>query len=351
LVDQVAEPADLLETALQRARGLGRQIAPWDQPAAVFDSSPFDFTRPDAYRKIAEAAGIGEDVLARYPAYEAIMDCVVGGWSKSMDDACSWEMDCFVHLIRDPVAGNMVRTLFINRQRAAKLVPAQLAARQTRVAVAGTNSEAIVRQLAAGKAQLVAPEHLAERDIAVLVGDVQVGQGIRVSWQTGEAGCAAIPPATVADAAVWLSGTTAHGCALEVVSGQPQSPGEDAGIVLGQWLRAMVLPTYGKTSFLGQLAAAQSQARHAQLPESKELLVVALAAAHAWGAGGIKDIELADVAAVIAGLHPAYTGGPFNYLRQCGLDGLRSGTAERDLALFRVPDCLPALIAHLSEGA
>ena len=37
-----------------------------------------------------------------------------------MTEASRREMDLFVELIRDPVAGNMVRTLFLNRQRAAK---------------------------------------------------------------------------------------------------------------------------------------------------------------------------------------------------------------------------------------
>ena len=55
------------------------------------------------------------------PAYTAIINCVVGGWNLPLTQACDREMDIFVELMRDPVAGNMVRTLFLNRQKASKL--------------------------------------------------------------------------------------------------------------------------------------------------------------------------------------------------------------------------------------
>src|SRR6267378_2460767 len=103
-----------------RARALVLQptCAPWDRPGTHFECDLFDFSAADAHARIAAEFDLGEALLRRYPAYRAIMECVVGGWDLPMDEACDWEMSCFVRLIRDPVAGNLVRTLFLDRQRA-----------------------------------------------------------------------------------------------------------------------------------------------------------------------------------------------------------------------------------------
>jgi len=65
-------------------------------------------------------------------------------------------------------------------------------------------------------------------------------------------------------------------------------------------------------------------------------------------------VDLADVAAVIGGLHPAYTGGPFNYLRQIGLaalsDRLAAASAEYRQR-FAVPEFQPALLERLLKRA
>lgn len=342
VVDQVVPAGELVDAAVKLALSLvGKMQAPWDKPGANFDSAPFNFDAPDAHQQIADAIGIDADTLKHYPAYKAIMDCVVGGWKKPMDDACHWEMDVFVNLIKDRVAGNMVRTLFINRQRAAKLAPATLDPRKARVAVIGENGEALAGKLAAGKAQIVAAEALTAEDIALLLPGAQSSNGIRVAWLSG----AELP--TGADAAVWLSDTTAQGAVLEVLSPQARSLAEDAGIAVGTWLRAMVLPTYGKTSLLARLKAARQQAQEAKLEASDELLAVALAAAVAWGEGGIVDVELADVAAVVAGLYPAYTGGPYNYLRQTGLAEVTARAAGLPTS-FEVPQCLSSLLEKIA---
>ncbi|MBS0368900.1 MAG: enoyl-CoA hydratase/isomerase family protein [Proteobacteria bacterium] len=348
VVDELAPPDELLDAALRLARSLDNRTAPWDKPGVSFPCAPFDFTQADAQQQIAEALGLGDELLARYPAYRTIMDCVIGGWNKPMDEACHWEMDNFVRLIQDPVAGNMVRTLFLNRQRAAKLAPVSLDPRTTRVAVIGDGAESVQAMLAAGKATLVAPAELGERDIAVLMPGAQSGQGIRVAW-LGEA-----KSFEGASAAVWLSEATAQGRALEVVVPHPDSLALDAGILLGRWLRATALPTSGKTSLLASLQASQAQARQVGCSEADELLAVALAAQKAWGEGGIDDVDLADVAAVIAGLHPAYSGGPFNYLRQLGLENLSSRVAAASAEyrqLFAVPEFLPALLDRMLKKA
>lgn len=350
VVDQIVPAAELIDAALRLARGMANRTAPWDKPGATFNSAPFDFTQADAQRQIAEALGLSDELLERYPAYRTIMDCVIGGWNKPMDEACHWEMDNFVRLIQDPVAGNMVRTLFLNRQRAAKLAPASLDPRTTRVAVIGDSAESVQSLLTAGKANLVAAAELTDRDIALLMPGACSDKGISVAWLGESETC----DDKSVRAAVWLSAVTAQGRALEVVVPRPDPLALDAGILLGRWLRATVLPTSGRASLLARLQASRVQAHRVGCSDADELLAVALSAQKAWGEGGIEDVDVADVAAVIAGLHPAYTGGPFNYLRQLGLENLSSRVAAASIEyrqLFAVPEFLPALLERLLKKA
>ncbi|MGQ0529660.1 MAG: enoyl-CoA hydratase/isomerase family protein [Panacagrimonas sp.] len=120
LVDEVAAPDQLIARAKQRARALEAPQARWDRPGFGPSSSPFDFLSPRSFADIAKAVGISDYQLRYYPAYKAIMDCVVGGWMLPLTEASEREMEIFVELMRDQVAGNMVRTLFLNRQKAAK---------------------------------------------------------------------------------------------------------------------------------------------------------------------------------------------------------------------------------------
>lgn len=122
LVDVVVTPEQLLDTAKARAAALAgrRPVAIWDRPGVQFSAKPYRFSDLRIADAICQRLGIDADQRQHYPAIHAIIDCVVGGWDLDMTSACEREMDIFVELIRDPVAGNMVRTLFLNRQKAAK---------------------------------------------------------------------------------------------------------------------------------------------------------------------------------------------------------------------------------------
>ena len=344
IVDEIAKPEDLIAAAKVRALALvakGSHAKAWDHPGASFDSAPFDFSRSDAQRQIATAIGVSDYQLDKYPAYKSIMDCVTGGWSKPMDEACHWEMDCFVRLIQNPVAGNLVRTLFLNRQRAAKLVPTTLNAKEARVAVLGQDNVGVKGLLEAGKAQVIAAGDLDKNDIALLMPGASADRGISIAWLND----GAVGPAGAAGN-VWLSDATPNGRALEVNVPDAGALATDAGLVLAQWFRASALVTHGKRALLPQLKTAQAATRKLKLSEADEMLAIAFAAANAWAEGGITDTELADVAAVIGGLFPPYAGGPFNFLQQSGLEKLRLQAASAsaiDPVLFQLPTCLAEL--------
>ncbi|MGQ0699427.1 MAG: enoyl-CoA hydratase-related protein [Panacagrimonas sp.] len=228
LVHEVVARDQLIAVARRRALALAKPLAKWDVPGASFNSAPFDFPSPSAFDAIAKAVGVSDYQRKYYPAYHAIMQCVVGGWNQPMTEASEHEMDVFVELMRDSVAGNMVRTLFLNRSKAAKL-------------------------------GLLAPT-------------------------------------------------------------SPLASGEDA--------------------LLPRMKAVQAQASVLSLSEEEKLLALALAAVQVWDQGKVEQPELADVAAVSAGLFPSYVGGPFTYLRQHGLVALRDraqAAAPKDAGLFEAP--------------
>lgn len=216
LVSAVVPADQLIAVAKQVAKAMRQAQAVWDAPGASFDSAPFDFSnRESAFDDIAKSLDIDSHTRKYYPAYHAIMDCVVGGWKLPMSEASAREMLSFVALMRDPVAGNMVRTLFLNRQKAAK------------------------------------------------------------------------------------AGLLKQGSAL----GQ-----DDAALI-------------------PQTRAAAKIAESLNLSEEERLLAVSLAALRVWSAGQVAQPELADVAVVSAGISPAYSGGPFTYLKQQG-----SGKIAKDAA-------------------
>jgi len=350
LAQEVVAPGDLIEAAKRRARALTQPKAAWDRPGATFDAAPFDFSAADAHTQIVRAVGIGDYQLEHYPAYKAILNCVVGGWNKPMDEAWHWEMDCFVDLLRDPVAGNMVRTLFLDRQRAAKLAPATLKPAEVKVAVVGEGAPSLQKMLESGKASIAPADALGAGDIALLLPGATAGQGLKVAWLTDAAiDCAAVG----ARAGVWLSDATDQGRTLEVHTPTPDALAADAGIVLGRWLRANVFLSSGKKALLPYLKAVRALTRQRLLDEDDELLAVALAAAAVWGEGGIADAALADVAVVVGGLYPSYTGGPFTYLRQAGEDLVRRRAAAAAVAhpdLFALPLGLADLFAKSGSG-
>jgi 3-hydroxyacyl-CoA dehydrogenase/enoyl-CoA hydratase/3-hydroxybutyryl-CoA epimerase len=134
---------------------------------------------------------------------------------------------------------------------------------------------------------------------------------------------------------VWVGDANPLGRAVEVCI----EPGADEtlGLDVARWLRATAMVTRGP-SLLQRLEAAAAAAATYSVDE--KLLAVALEAARAWIDGGVLDLGIADSVAVTAGLHPAYTGGPFNYLKQRGVtaitDDARQSSARHG-AGFEVP--------------
>jgi hypothetical protein len=125
-----------------------------------------------------------------------------------------------------------------------------------------------------------------------------------------------------------------------------------AALDIVRWLNAVPLITR-KVAFLQSLETMQAGIR--EYDPDDRLLAIALQSARIWRGGSIDDTPLADTAAVIAGFMPAYTGGPFAYLRHCGFADVwaRANRAGQEYgALFDIPDgCEELLGMHPSVSA
>ncbi len=344
LVQAVVPQAELITAAKRLALASAGIRAPWDCPGVRFDGKPFDFGAADIVGQVALKLGLEQHQLEKYPAYKAIISCVADGWNQPMDQACHREMDIFVELIRDRVAGNMVRTLFLNRQRAGKLAPLKTLPADTKLAVVGIGAEVLERALAALKLPLVSPAAVSPRDIEILLPGGMRASGTGVAWLRG----AADNPSDVGvNIGVWVAEPTSLGQAVEVRVERADASAFDAALTLARWLRASPLVIDGTSGLLPRLKEVQVKAKSLGGDEDEILLAVALEAARVWVSGGVSDRDIADVSVVVAGLHPAYTGGPFTYLRQCGVAEVRRRAvtaAGKDAALFAVPAQLDSLM-------
>lgn len=344
LVDEVVPAAELIERAVARARELiGTATAkPWDT-GVRFDSGTLALDQAGANGRIAAELALAPVLLERYPAYGAIMDCVVQGWSIAMDAALDNEMDIFVRLIQDPVAGNMIRSLFLDRQRSLKALDGLPEADSMRVGLAGEDTVGLGKSLAAAGLALTDPAALSERDIAVLIDGGKAPQrATPVAYLKADA-TAPFDATDGCRAALWAA-SSEYGRAIEVVwNGDPAA--REAALMVARGLRPdAILVSAGGEPVLGTLSRVKQEASAGGLDEGTQLLAVALSARAARSAGRVSDEALVDSAAVVAGLAPAYSGGPFTFLRQAG----EAALAER---VERARAVAPALFGGALHGA
>lgn len=122
LVDQVVPPEELVEAARRWLMDGGEATQPWDRKG--FNGSGSDGLLS---RKLAPLYSIQTGVLAaktyrNYPAPIAILDCVFEGALMPFDQALDIESQHFACLLADPVSRNIIRTMFVNKGQADRLV-------------------------------------------------------------------------------------------------------------------------------------------------------------------------------------------------------------------------------------
>ena len=288
--------ASLVDAAKELARSMHGE--PYDVNAkfARLDQADVPPCDEATAQAVALRHGIGAEAFGLYPAYSAIVDSVLKGARLPLAEATTVEMTQFLRLMFSPVAGRMVRTLFLERLRAERELAAPAAMRIERIAV-GVISEsrrAWSQALAKVKLPQVADPTLPADTLALTD---QQGRLHRVALRVLEEGVAGGSEAPFPRAV--LSPAGPYGRVLEIVGASD----DDAAVLAALAGKLWSLPwrTPGPASMLqglrGRPLAQQAQfaLRYATQPAAGELAFI-------------------DVAACLSGVTPAWTGGPLTWL-------------------------------------
>lgn len=122
IVHAVAAPAKVMDTARSWLAESGDAAQPWDRKGFRVPGGA-GLTNP----AVVQTLMVGTALLQKatdhnYPAPIAIMSAVYEGSVLPMDRALEIETRYFVSLLANPVSRNMIRTLFVNKGAADKLV-------------------------------------------------------------------------------------------------------------------------------------------------------------------------------------------------------------------------------------
>ena len=120
LVHQVVPTADLIKEAKAYILAGGAAVQPWDEKGfKVPGGTAYD----GAARQVFPAGNalLHSKTLGNYPAPKAIMSCVYEGLLVPIDAGLRIEARYMTELMMNPASRNMIRSLFINMQRAQKL--------------------------------------------------------------------------------------------------------------------------------------------------------------------------------------------------------------------------------------
>jgi len=120
-VHELVEPGELIAAAKRWIREKGDPVQPWDKkgfkvPGGVGLDNP-----GNADLFMAATAMTAKATRGNYPAPQAILSALYEGTLVPLDASLRIESRYFTELVMDPVARNMVRTLFVNKQAADKL--------------------------------------------------------------------------------------------------------------------------------------------------------------------------------------------------------------------------------------
>lgn len=311
LVDTAVEADQLITEARRLALSPVRARADWYKEDFRVEDIKTEGDHGSSYRPVYEKLDIQPDTYNHYPAYDAIMECVSKGLKLPMNKAVSWEMDVFVQLIKDRVAANMVRTLFLDRQRAAKQA-AGIESPVKRIAIISqSDTSKLAAQLEKCRFEIVSADELTSDDLQLIASGKVVDSGIPVKLIT-----ASSTPIADGEVGLWLSPKTADGQSAEIFcKGEPKDVrARDAALKLASKLGAAPLLTQHSHPLMPILSETIQLAASGDNPLDKASQI----ASDYVVTSNQADPDFVDVACVLAGLFPAWSGGPFKYREQKG---------------------------------
>lgn len=253
---------------------------------------------PEVSCAIASKHGVDVSDLDRYPAYSAITDSVLLGARLPLAEANAIEMRQFLRLMFSPVAGKMVRTLFLERQRAERALAPPQGLRIEKIGVGAISPARFewADALAGCRLPMAEDAELAADTIELFD---SLGARHRVTLRVlGDAGSGEEP----AGAFAVLTPGGRYGRVLDIVGAGDAAAGVLA--VLAKRLSALPYRSIGSRSALLAQARANPDDADAQ----------ALAALHHAATSTVASPTFYDVAACAGGVAPAWSGGPFTHL-------------------------------------
>ncbi len=109
----VVPAADLVKTAKEWIKGVGKAVAPWDEKGFKLPGGPV-YSKAGMQLFPPANAILRRETYDNYPAARAILQCVYEGLQLPMDAALRIESRWFSKILRSKEAAAMIRSLFVS---------------------------------------------------------------------------------------------------------------------------------------------------------------------------------------------------------------------------------------------
>ncbi|MEM9494587.1 MAG: 3-hydroxyacyl-CoA dehydrogenase NAD-binding domain-containing protein [Pseudomonadota bacterium] len=119
-VDEIVPAGETIAKAKEWVKANPKVTAPWDKKGFKFPGGGGAMDPRSVQFFMAANAMAQQQSQHNYPAIQAILSCLYEGSIVNFDTAIRIETKYFSNLLAGPVARNMIRTLFVNKQSAEK---------------------------------------------------------------------------------------------------------------------------------------------------------------------------------------------------------------------------------------
>ena len=120
LIQEVVPAGSTIEAAKKWVKENPQTVQPWDKKGFKYPGGGGAMDPRSAQFFTVANAMAQKETQHNYPAVQAILSCLYEGSITPIDKALAVETKYFMSLLADPVAMNMIRTLFVNKQAAEK---------------------------------------------------------------------------------------------------------------------------------------------------------------------------------------------------------------------------------------
>lgn len=120
IANELAPAAEVVQKAKAWVKRSASAIAPWDKKGFKYPGGAGAMHPASVQTFVGANAMAQKQTQHNYPAVQAILSCLFEGGVVDFDTAIRIESKYFMKLLADPVAGNMIRSLFINKQAVEK---------------------------------------------------------------------------------------------------------------------------------------------------------------------------------------------------------------------------------------